>query len=132
MRRPIRRRRFPDWGIAGSPLVVGDLVIAAVAGSLVAYDAATGTPRWFGPEGGRGYASPQMTTIDGVAQIVLLNGEGVTVSPRQMANSSGSHEWPSDGILQPAVAADGDLLIGSGSGLATAYRHEPHHRRSRS
>jgi hypothetical protein len=27
------------------------------------------------------------------------------------------HQWPGDGIVQPAVTADGDVLIASGSGL---------------
>ena len=111
-------RKIPDWGIASSPLVVGNLVIAAAAGSLAAYDAATGNPRWFGPKGGWGYSSPQLWTIDGVAQIVLLDGAGaIGVAP-----SDGTllwrHAWPSDGIVQPAVIAGGGLLIGSGSGLA--------------
>ena len=43
--------KVPDWGIASSPLVVGDVVIAATAGSLAAYDVATGKPRWHRPEG---------------------------------------------------------------------------------
>src|SRR5205085_6184690 len=67
-------RKIPDWGIASSPLVVGDLVIVATAGSLAAYDVATGKPRWFGPKDGYGYSSPQLSSIDGVAQIVLVNG----------------------------------------------------------
>jgi len=111
-------RTVPDWGIASSPLVVGDVVIAATAGSLVAYDLATGKPRWFGPKGGYGYSSPQLTTIAGVAQIVLVNGPGVI----GVAPSDGSvlwqHGWAGDSIVQPAMLAGGDLLIGSGSGLA--------------
>lgn len=31
-------KEIPDWGFAGSPLIVGDLVIVAVAGQLIAYD----------------------------------------------------------------------------------------------
>lgn len=111
-------KTIPDWGIASSPLVVGDIVIAATAGSLVAYDAATGTPRWFGPKTGWGYGSPQLATIDGVAQILLLNGTGaIGVAPSDGA-VLWTHEWPGDGIVQPAVIAGGGLLIGSGSGLA--------------
>ena len=52
------------------------MVVAATAGVLVAYDADTGKPRWFGPKDGWGYASPHLLTIDGVEQIVLLNGAG--------------------------------------------------------
>ena len=40
---------IPDWGFAGSPIAVGELVVVAVSGTLAAYDWATGEPRWFGP-----------------------------------------------------------------------------------
>jgi outer membrane protein assembly factor BamB len=110
---------IPDWGIAGSPLVVGDVVIVAAAGNLAAYDLATGKPRWYGPKDGRGYSSPQLMTIDGVAQVVLLNGPGVL----SVAPSDGAvlwkYEWPGDSIVQPAIVDGSDLLIGSGSGLAS-------------
>jgi outer membrane protein assembly factor BamB len=110
--------KVPDWGIASSPLVVGDVVIAATAGSLAAYDAATGKPRWFGPKDGWGYSSPHLATIDGVAQIVLVNGPGVIgLSPSDGA-LLWKHAWGGDSIVQPAVLGGGDLLIGSGSGLA--------------
>ena len=111
-------RKIPDWGIASSPLVVGDLVIVATAGSLAAYEVATGKPRWFGPTGGYGYSSPHLLTIDGVAQIVLVNGPGaIGVAPAD-GTVLWKHEWAGDSIVQPAVIAGGDLLIGSGSGLA--------------
>lgn len=70
------KTKMPVWGFASSPLVVGDVVIVAAAGSLAAYDVTNGNPRWFGPVG-RGYSSPQLLTIDGVAQVLLVNGEGV-------------------------------------------------------
>jgi outer membrane protein assembly factor BamB len=110
---------IPEWGIAGSPLVVGDQVIVAAAGNLGAYDLATGKPRWYGPKDGRGYSSPQLMTIDGVAQIVLLNGPGIL----SVAPSDGAvlwkYDWPGDSIVQPAIVNGADLLIGSGSGLAS-------------
>ena len=84
------RRTIPDWGIASSPLVVGDVVIVATAGWLAAYDAVTGSPRWFGPKEGWGYSSPHLSTIDGVAQIVLVNGPGAIAVPHRTAASSGN------------------------------------------
>ena len=125
-------RKVPDWGIASSPLVAGDVVIAATAGSLAAYDLATGKPRWFGPTGGWGYSSPQLSTIDGVAQIVLVNGPGaIGVAPSD-GTLLWKYAWAGDSIVQPAVLAGGDILIGSGSGLAAntgmirvTVAHEP-------
>ncbi|HET8646717.1 MAG TPA: PQQ-binding-like beta-propeller repeat protein, partial [Vicinamibacteria bacterium] len=59
-------RKVPIWGFASSPLVVGDAVVVATAGTLAAYDAATGQPRWYGPNRGGGYSSPHLSTIGGV------------------------------------------------------------------
>ena len=104
---------IPIWGFSSSPLVVDDVVIVAAAGKLVAYEAATGKPRWTGQTGGNGYSSPHLVTIDGVVQVVLLGGGATTsVSP-----ADGKVLWhqPSDGgaIVQPAVTDDGDIVVNS-------------------
>jgi outer membrane protein assembly factor BamB len=104
--------KTPDWGFTSSPLVVDDVVIVAASGRLSAYDAATGDPRWLGPDGGGGYSSPHLLTIDGVAQILLLRGARST----SVAPADGTVLWeyrwqPGTSILQPALAADGDVLI---------------------
>ena len=109
--------KVPDWGFASSPVVADDVVVVATAGVLAAYDRATGSPRWIGPKEGWGYSSPQLATIGGVAQIVLLNGAGaIGVAPADGA-LLWKHDWRGDGIVQPAMTPDGDVLIGSGSGL---------------
>jgi len=104
-------RKVPDWGFASSPLVVGDTVIVAAAGTLAAYDVATGTRRWMGPSYGGSYSSPHRATIDGVDQILLLGGPGaISVDP-----ASGTvlwqHEWAPGAITQPALMPDGDVLV---------------------
>ena len=110
--------KVPTWGFAGSPLVVDDLVIVATAGSLVAYDRVKGKLRWLGPKGGGGYSSPHLATIGGDKQVVLLSAAGaIGVAPATGAQLW-KYEWDGDGIVQPALTADGDLLIGSGSGMA--------------
>ncbi|MBS1786882.1 MAG: PQQ-binding-like beta-propeller repeat protein [Acidobacteria bacterium] len=112
--------KLPNWGFASSPLVVGDKVIIATAGILAAYDRATGKPRWQGPTGGNGYSSPQLSTIDGVAQILLVNGDGlISLSPAD-GTLLWKHDWAGDGIVQPALIGGGNILIGSGSGLAAS------------
>jgi len=103
--------KVPYWGFASSPLVVGDAVVVAAAGRLVAYDLATGKPRWLGPAHTGSYSSPHLLTIDGVAQIVLLNGAGATSVALTDGTVLWEHEWPGAGILQPALTADGDILI---------------------
>ena len=102
--------KLPFWGFASSPLVVGDLVIVNT-GALVAYDLASGDPRWFGPAGGGSYSSPHLVTIDGVAQILLLNGAGATSVAPADGTLLWEHPWPGIGVVQPALTADGDVLI---------------------
>ena len=106
----------PMWGISGSPLVYDDaiadgLVIVAASGALVAYDLDTGEPRWTGPSAGEGYSSPHLVEIDGVTQVLQLNGDGlVSVSP-----TDGALLWQHDRsgypIVQPALTETGDVLI---------------------
>ncbi|MEO6349620.1 MAG: PQQ-binding-like beta-propeller repeat protein, partial [Candidatus Limnocylindrales bacterium] len=101
----------PDWGFSGSPLVVGDLVVIAVSGKLAGYDAATGKPRWYGPNRGTSYSSPQLMTIAGVPQVVLLSHDGATsVAPADGA-VLWKHEWSSGAIVQPVPSGDGDVLV---------------------
>jgi hypothetical protein len=109
--------KTPGWGFASSPLVVGDVVIVAAAGKLAAYDLATGNPRWFGPDGRSGYSSPHLLTIDGVQQVLLLSGTGAT----SVAPTDGKQLWqyplpPGARIIQPALTADGDILLHDGEG----------------
>jgi outer membrane protein assembly factor BamB len=105
----------PTWGFAGSPLVVDDLVIAAAAGTLAAYDLATGKPRWVGPVHAGGYSSPHRMTIDAVPQILLQSDDGVT----SVAPASGTvlweYAWRGAAIVQPGRTADGDVFVSTAS-----------------
>jgi outer membrane protein assembly factor BamB len=120
--------KLPIWGFSGSPLVVGDDVVVAASGALVAYDANTGEPRWFGPAGGEGYSSPHLATIDGTAQIVQLSGAGVTGVAPADGTLLWEHPWKGYPIVQPALTTDGDVLISvnADSGLRRiAIAHGP-------
>jgi outer membrane protein assembly factor BamB len=109
--------KTPGWGFASSPLVLGDTVIVAAAGYLVAYDTASGNPRWYGPKTGSGYSSPHRATIGGVEQVVFLNGAGaIGVSPTD-GKVLWEHKWPGDAIVQPGLTPEGDVLIGSATGM---------------
>nr|MBC8458937.1 PQQ-binding-like beta-propeller repeat protein [Deltaproteobacteria bacterium] len=102
------------WGFSSSPLVVEDVVIVAATGKLVAYDIATGDPRWFGPDGGDSYSSPHLLTIDGVTQILLMNEVGATSFAPADGTLLWEHPWPGGRIVQPALITDGNVLISAG------------------
>ncbi|HET7696072.1 MAG TPA: PQQ-binding-like beta-propeller repeat protein [Vicinamibacterales bacterium] len=103
--------RRPEWGFAGSPLVVDGLVVVAASGVLAAYDARTGARRWIGPEGSEGYSSPQLATIDGVKQVLLMSGTGLASVSLADGAPLWRHEWKGFPIVQPALTPDGGVLI---------------------
>jgi outer membrane protein assembly factor BamB len=109
--------KLPGWGFASSPLVVDDLLVVATGGKLIAYDRATGEPRWKGPSVGWGYSSPHLATVGGVRQVLLLNGAGAIGVAPKTGMQLWSHAWEGDGIVQPALTPEGDVLIGTGSGM---------------
>jgi outer membrane protein assembly factor BamB len=108
-------KNVPHWGFASSPLVIDDAVIIAASGRLAAYDIATGEPRWFSPAEGKGgysYSSPHLVTAGGVPQVLLLKGGGVSSVTPSDGTLLWEHSWKTDvGIVQPALIADGDILI---------------------
>ena len=111
--------KTPMWGFSGSPLVTDDLVIVAASGALVAYERASGQKRWVGPVRGASYSSPQLATIDGVRQVLLMSGTGIA----SVAPSDGAllweHAWKGYPIVQPALTAEGDVLIAANESSGT-------------
>jgi outer membrane protein assembly factor BamB len=120
---------LPDWGFASSPLVVDDVVIVHAAGArngdaVVAYDLATGEPRWFGEAGGASYSSPHLATIDDVRQIVMITGDGAFGLHPETGHLLWKHEWPMGGggsrVVQPTILEGGSgILIGTTFGMGT-------------
>jgi outer membrane protein assembly factor BamB len=105
--------KTPFWGFSSSPLVLGDIVIVAAAGQLVAYETATGNQRWVGPKNGGSYSSPHLVTINGVAQVLLTSdGRLTSVSPAD-GKQLWQHEWAANSIVQPALTADGNVVVTS-------------------
>lgn len=67
-----------DYGMACSPLVVGELVVVATGApgaSLMAFDKATGAVKWQSGNDSAGYSSPALLDIAGTKQLVAFTGE---------------------------------------------------------
>jgi len=105
--------KVPFWGFSSSPLVTANMVIVAASGQLIAYDAGNGSRRWLGPTGSGSYSSPHLATIDGVAQVLLVSGAGARGVSLADGKQLWEHTWSSNSIVQPALTADGDVLITS-------------------
>jgi outer membrane protein assembly factor BamB len=115
------KTEVPGWGFASSPLVIGDVVIVAADATLVGYAAATGRPRWVGPVHHGSYSSPHPTTIDGIRQVMLLGGSGVTSLAPANGTVLWEHPWQGVAIVQPALTPDGVVIntVGGTGGNGT-------------
>ncbi len=93
--------------------MIDEVVIVAASGTLAGYDTANGNKRWVAPAQRGSYSSPHRITVDGVIQVLLLSGSGaVSISPAD-GRVLWQHDWQEGGttITQPALTADGDVLI---------------------
>jgi outer membrane protein assembly factor BamB len=72
--------KIADYGMASSPLVIGDLVIVTVGAPqacVVAYRAISGIRAWQSGSGPAGYSSPALLNIAGKLQVVVFAGSSV-------------------------------------------------------
>jgi outer membrane protein assembly factor BamB len=104
------KKAVPEWGFSSSPVVLDDMVVVGVDGRLVAYERATGKPRWFGPVHGNTYSSPHLMTIDGVTQILYISNAGLT-SVASDGTVLWEHDWPGGAIIQPARMGEREVLF---------------------
>lgn len=113
------------WGKAGSPLVVGDLVVLSVGGvgdsSLVAFNRETGEEVWAGGKRRSSYATPVMMELAGQRQIVAVNEEYVTAHDPTNGEVLWEYPWlgNSDGnasASQPVPVGDDRIFLSKGYG----------------
>lgn len=108
-----------DYGMACSPLVVGENVVVIAGGegaAVAAYNAKSGKLAWTAGEDPAGYSSPTLLKLGGQEQIVAYTG----ASAIGLAPQSGSLLWrfPYEtdfncNIATP-LAVDGKVFISSG------------------
>jgi len=106
--------KLPGWGFAGSPLVVDTVVIVAISGKLIAYNLSNGDSLWVGPDGGENYSSPQLFTIDGVKQVLMMSQVATSSFSTQDGKLLWEYPWEGGAIIQPAITPDCDILISEG------------------
>ncbi|MDX1500788.1 MAG: PQQ-binding-like beta-propeller repeat protein [Thermoanaerobaculia bacterium] len=106
-------------GTAGSPILVGDLLVTHVGddrgGEVLAVGTDTGEVRWRWRGDGPGYASPVLAELDGTAQIVTLTDRSViSLDPQDgglLWRIDFPDEW-NENVVTPLVL--GDTLLYSG------------------
>jgi outer membrane protein assembly factor BamB len=114
----------PTWGVSGSPLVVGDKVVAYAGGSqgksLLAYDAGDGHVVWTAPAGVMSYASPQPATLLGTDQVLMLSDRGLTSVDPATGAILWEHLAQTPNVpraVQPVVVGPSQVLMASESDL---------------
>ena len=114
--------KAPRWGLSGSPLIEGDLLIVNTGGdngrSILAFDRKTGKLRWSARDEQAGYAAPIAMTLAGVRQILVFVGDKlVSLDP-----ADGSAHWELGWKTDWGINASTPILLeGDRVFLSTGY-----------
>jgi outer membrane protein assembly factor BamB len=113
-----------SFGIAASPLIVGNTVVTVPGGgggkTVLAYDRASGRLAWSALDDEPSYASPIHVTLAGVDQIVAVLDNRIVSLSTDRGTLLWESPWPSDGgnhAAQPVVTGDNRIFFSSGSGI---------------
>jgi hypothetical protein len=116
--------KVPMWGFVSSPLIAGELVVVYAGGEagkgLLAYKLQSGELAWTAAAGNSSYSSPQLTSLAGVPQCLMLNDSGLTA----VDTASGKELWKTGVAMknaprcgQPRLVQGNQLLVASVGGL---------------
>ena len=111
------------WGMAASPLVLGDAVIVLPGGpagrSVAAYDRRTGKRLWTALDDKTAYASPMLVTLLGVPQLLIVSASrlvGLSVDRRDVLWECPWTTGHDASAAQPIVIGDQRVFYSSGYG----------------
>ena len=118
------RAGAPDWGMASSPLIAGDLVIVQLGrggSSLAAYHRATGEPAWQQGNDRGSYSTPTLATLAGREQVLIVNDRTVVGHDPVSGEPLWREGWPDPGerVTPPLQLAEDLLLVSAGYGVGS-------------
>ena len=114
-----------EYGMACSPLVVGELVLVTVGApkaTVAAYQIASGKLAWTAGDDVAGYSSPALLTVGGRAQIVVFTGGSALGLEPKTGNTFWRHAYETNyecNIITP-LAIKGDVFISAGENHGSA------------
>lgn len=121
------------WGMAAAPLVVDEMVIATPGGkrgkSVFAYDRLTGEIRWSNLDDKAGYVSPQVATLAGQRQLLIVSGTRVLGASLEDGSELWGHPWKTSydaNCAQPLVVDANHVFVSSGYGHGAALLQISH------
>ena len=111
------RAVLPMWGYSASPLVTNSLVIIYAGGpgdkGVMAFDAASGEPKWSVACGPESYSSPQLSKVLGEDTLLMLTNDGLLLLELATGKTRLNYEWKFQGYraLQPTVLGEDVILL---------------------
>jgi outer membrane protein assembly factor BamB len=112
-----------SWGMAASPLVVDDKVVALAGGaagkSVVAYNKLTGARVWSSLNDRASYTSPMLVTLSGKRQIMVVTASRIAGLDPADGATLWSHAWDVSmgiSVSQPLVVGANRFFISAGYG----------------
>jgi outer membrane protein assembly factor BamB len=116
-----------DWGMAASPLIIGDSVVVLPGGrngrSVVAYDRTTGARRWSALDDKAAYAAPMLATLAAEPQLLVFTASRLVSLAADGSRVLWEFPWrtPNDiNAAQPLVIGDSRVFISSSYGTGAA------------
>ncbi|MBI4485798.1 MAG: PQQ-like beta-propeller repeat protein [Acidobacteria bacterium] len=116
-----------QWGMAASPLVVGDTVIVLPGGrngkSVVAYDRRSGERVWSALDDQQAYVAPMLATLSGVPQILVFSASRLMGLTPDRGEVLWEYPWRTQyeiNAAQPLVVGPNRVFLSSGYGSGAA------------
>ena len=115
------------WGMAASPLIVGDRVIVLPGGpsgkSVVAYNRLTGARVWSSLSDQAAYSSPMLVTLAGLEQVLVVTATRVVGITIEDGSLLWEVPWVTSyglNIAQPVIVDGSRIIISAGYGHGAA------------
>jgi outer membrane protein assembly factor BamB len=108
------------WGMAASPLIVDERVIALPGGpdgGVVAYDKENGTILWKSLDEPQAYTSPMLVTLAGVRQILVVAAERAMGLSVEEGALLWEHPWITNqgiNVAQPVLLDESQIFLSAG------------------
>jgi len=111
--------KVADYGMASSPLVIGDLAIVtagAPKACVAAYRLKSGERAWAAGDDATGYSSPALLDVGGRRQVVVFTGSSAIGLTPETGSPLWRHPYETDYDCNIAVplAVDGKVFISTG------------------
>jgi outer membrane protein assembly factor BamB len=112
----------PEWGYAGSPVIVGDKVVFNVGSAGIALNKDSGEVIWESGQDTSGYASAVAFKYEGAKYIAMFGKDSLQIIDTSTGEVQTSYEWKTSYNVNAAdpVILGNEILITSGYGHGAA------------